>query len=86
MGAKLARQVKLDFNLKPLADEVKTTKLFADRFEAYIFALYLSNGRRALYEFLVPLIRQEYFAIRHSNTAPPLVRDSVPSVGTFPLM
>jgi hypothetical protein len=70
MAAKYASRYELDVNLAKLSDSKKDLKTRADRFEAYLFALHNSNGCRALLEFLVPLVRQEYFAPLRYNEVP----------------
>ncbi|GAA5852572.1 hypothetical protein JCM8547_002549 [Rhodosporidiobolus lusitaniae] len=67
-AAKLAKRFKLVDNIPPDA----YYKQFADRFEAYIQALYILEGRRALLEFLVPLVREAYFQEAQYAALPPL--------------
>ncbi|GAA5986563.1 hypothetical protein JCM11641_003676 [Rhodosporidiobolus odoratus] len=57
MAAKLAAE----FDFIPERTAFRPEKPGADIWEAYLAALEISNGRRALLEFLVPIVRREYF-------------------------
>ncbi|GAA5822374.1 hypothetical protein JCM11251_006318 [Rhodosporidiobolus azoricus] len=60
IGARLSTEVGLSKEHLRDRDSVKRA---ADAFETYIAALLYSNGRRALLEFLVPLIKREFFRL-----------------------
>ncbi|GAA5915124.1 hypothetical protein JCM6882_008486 [Rhodosporidiobolus microsporus] len=77
MGAKLAKELGLS---KENLSNVQSIKRAADSFEAYLAALFYSNGRRALLEFLGPLVKREYFRLPHRryDALPPLRSDDSP--------
>lgn len=60
MHGKLSRE----FNLSQRIGCFSRNKGPADAWEAYLAALLISNGRRALLEFYAPLLRREYLAIQ----------------------
>lgn len=53
-----------EFNLSQRIGCFSGNKGPADAWEAYLAALLISNGRRALLEFYAPLLRREYLAIQ----------------------
>ncbi|GAA5921079.1 hypothetical protein JCM1841_005086 [Sporobolomyces salmonicolor] len=82
MAARLAREFKLDQRLHTtaIAD-------LADGWEAYLTALFFSNGRRAVLEFLAPIIKREFFEVhRPSDALPPLVFERLSTSPSRPLL
>ncbi|GAA5952569.1 hypothetical protein JCM21900_003419 [Sporobolomyces salmonicolor] len=82
MAARLAREFKLDQRLRTtaIAD-------LADGWEAYLTALFFSNGRRAVLEFLAPIIKREFFEVhRPSDALPPLVFERLSTSPSRPLL
>ncbi|GAA5900015.1 hypothetical protein JCM5296_001940 [Sporobolomyces johnsonii] len=82
MAAKLAREFKLDKRLGTTA-----IAHLADGWEAYLTALLFSNGRRAVLEFLAPVIKREFFEMhRPYDALPPLVFDQLSAPTSRPLL
>ncbi|GAA6016987.1 hypothetical protein JCM10207_001448 [Rhodosporidiobolus poonsookiae] len=76
----LATKHSREFGLEAPPTAFYATKPQADIWEAYLAALEKANGRRALLEFLTPLVRREYFAHpeRRYDTVPSLQSDCSP--------
>lgn len=72
-----------EFNLTQCIACFSGLKGPADAWEAYLAALLISNGRRALLEFYAPLLRREYLMIQfldRFDRLPPVVTTSTRSL------
>ena len=79
MHGKLSREFKLSERIACFSRH----KGPADAWEAYLAALLISNGRRALLEFYAPLLRREYLMIQfldRFDRLPPVVTTSTRSL------
>lgn len=79
MHANLARE----FDLTRRVTCFSGYKGAADAWEAYLAALLISNGRRALLEFYAPLLRREYLAVQflhRFDRLPPVVTTDTSSL------
>ena len=79
MHGKLSREFKLSERIACFSGY----KGPADAWEAYLAALLISNGRRALLEFYAPLLRREYLMIQfldRFDRLPPVVTTSTRSL------
>ncbi|BGP17990.1 hypothetical protein JCM10213v2_006038 [Rhodosporidiobolus nylandii] len=82
----LATRLSDEFQLYPVAGIFKSQKRHADIWEANLAALDKVNGRRALLEFLVPIICREYYALAkyRYDALPPLRYDLQPVQAVIP--
>ena len=76
-GAKLAEEFKLaHWSGKPCFGKGScSSDAAADAWEAHLGALYLANGRQAVLDFLVPLVKRDFLKrSKSTSTAPPVLK------------